>query len=96
MVVLFWIISILLIACLIGEIRFRQLRTFSKTKRKICIGKWVNSIDKDMDVLDVESKEFVPTTKLSMRGSWRLAQDSMMDVDNFTEIKECEYSKYLY
>lgn len=98
MIILFWIIGILVIACLIGEIRFRQLRVLRSTNKRFNIGKWTDSIDKDMDVLDIEfnETEFVPTTKLAMRGSWRLAQDSIMSTSDFAEIRDCEYSKCLH
>ena len=87
-----------MLTCLIGEIRFRQLRVSRNINKRVHVGKWTDSIDKKMDVLDIESieTEFVPTTKLAMRGSWRLAQDSVMDVSDFAELKECEYSKYLH
>lgn len=98
MIILFWFVGVIMTACLIGEIRFRQLRASRNTNKRFNIGKWTDSIDKDMDVLDIESieTEFVPTTKLAMRGSWRLAQDSVMNVSDFAELRECEYSKCLH
>ena len=98
MIILFWIISILVIAILIGEIRFRQLRAVKSTNRDFRIGKWTDSIDKDMDVLNIEcfETEFVSAAKLAMRGSWRLAQDLVMNVGDFMELRECEYSKNLH
>lgn len=53
--------------------------------------------DTDIDVLNIESvkTDFVPTTKIAMRGSWRLAQDMVMDSSDFIELRECEYSKSL-
>ncbi|MGN1158021.1 MAG: hypothetical protein ACI4TK_17745 [Agathobacter sp.] len=95
MIILFWIISVLIISVLIGEIRFHQLKNINK---KFNIEKWTDSIDKDIDGLSIESfgTEIVSTKKIAMRGSWRLAQDLVMNVSDFTELKECEYSKSLH
>lgn len=98
MIILFWIISVLIISVLIGEIRFQQLRELKNTNKKFNIEKWTDSMDKDINSLSIESfgTELVPTTKLAMRGSWRLAQDLVMNVSDFTELRECEYSKSLH
>lgn len=97
MIIVYWIISVLILAVLIGEIRFRQLRKIRNNKKKFDVKKWTDSVDKDMDVLSIESfgKELVPTTKLAKRGSWRLAQDLVMSEGDFVELRECEYSKSL-
>lgn len=98
MIILFWIISVVIISVLIGEVRFQQLKKLRNTNKKFNIEKWTDSMDKDIDNLSIESfgTELVPTTKLAMRGSWRLAQDSVMNVSDFTELRECEYSKSLH
>ena len=98
MIIVFWIISVLIMAVLIGEIRFQWLRALRNTNKKINFEKWTDSIDKDMDALRIEyfETEFVPTTKLEMRGSWRLAQDLVMNESDFAELRECEYSKSLH
>lgn len=98
MIILFWIICILIISVLIGEIRFRQLKIARKSvNKKFNIERWTDSIDKDVDMLEIESfgVDLVPTTKLAMRGSWRLAQDLVMSMSNFVELRECEYNKSL-
>lgn len=98
MIILIWIISVFILAVVIGEIRFRQLRTIRNSTKKLNVEKWTDSIDKNIDDLSIESSgaEFVPTTKLAMRGSWRLAQDLIMNKDDFTELRECEYRKSLH
>lgn len=98
MIILFWIISVLIISVLIGEIRFQQLRGLKNNNKKFNIEKWTDSMDKDINGLSIESvgTELVPTTKLVMRGSWRLAQDLVMNESDFTELRECEYSKNLH
>lgn len=97
MIVFFWAISILFIGILISEIRLRRLRALKKSNRNFWKKKWTDSIDTDIDVLNIESvkTDFVPTTKITMRGSWRLAQDMVMDSSDFIELRECEYSKSL-
>lgn len=98
MIILFWIACILIISVLIGEIRFRQLKIMKKSvNKKFNIEKWTDSIDKDIDMLEIESSgiDLVPTTKLAMRGSWRLAQDLVMSMSDFAELRECEYNKSL-
>lgn len=97
MIVFFWAISILFIGILISEIRLRRLRALKKSNRNFWKKKWTDSIDTDIDVLNIESvkTDFVPTTKIAMRGSWRLAQDMVMDSSDFIELRECEYSKSL-
>ena len=98
MIILFWLIGILFMAVLIGEYRFRQLKASKNTNKSFHNEKWTDSIDKDMGSLDIEGfeKEFVPITKLAMRGSWRLAQDLVMSAADFRELRECEYSKKLH
>lgn len=98
MIILLWIVSVLIIAVLIGEIRFQRLRVSRNDNKKLSIRKWTDSIDRDMDVLGIEGSEteFVPATKLAMRGSWRLAQDMVMNAGDFVELRECEYSKSLH
>lgn len=97
MIIVFWFLGVLIMAVLIGEIRFQRLRVLRKSNKKINLDKWTDSIDKDMDVLSLESyeTELVPTTKLAMRGSWRIAQDMIMNVSDFAELREREYSKSL-
>lgn len=98
MIILVWMVSILVIACVIGEVRFRQLRVLRSMKKSFNIQDWRNDIDENIDSLAIESTEteFIPTTKLEVRGSWRLAQDSMMDIIDFEEIKKNEYNKFLH
>lgn len=97
MIILVWFLSVLIIGVLIGEIRFCQLKNSQNADKEFSIGNWTDSIDRDMDDIDVECSqiEFVPTTKLAMRGSWRLGQDMSLDESEFEELRESEYSKSL-
>lgn len=99
MIVLIWILCVLIIVILFGEIRFRQLKTRKKSNGVIKTGtrEWSDSIDSDIDILDVEmpASSIIPSTILAKRGSWRLAQDLVLNVDDFTELSACEYSKVL-
>lgn len=97
MIVLIWFICVLLIIILLGEIRFHQLKTRKKNSGAFFNKEWADSIDCDIDILDVElsTPSIVPTATLAMRGSWRLAQDMFINEADFEELRACEYNKVL-
>lgn len=97
MIILFWAISVFIITIILGEIRFRHLTATKKNKVKINIAEWQQDIDKDILTLDleIEKNNFVPMTKLLMRGSWRLAQNSVVTSNNISYLKEIEYKQKL-
>lgn len=97
MIILFWIISVFIITIIFGEIRFRHLTVAKKNKAKINITEWQQDIDKDILTLDleIEKNNFVPMTKILMRGSWRLAQNSIITSNNISYLKEMEYKQKL-
>lgn len=98
MIIFIWFICLIIIITLFGEIRFRQLRTRKKNREVFIAKEWSDNIDRDIDILDVETStsSIVPTTTLAMRGSWRLAQDLVMDKSDFAELSEYEYNKVLH
>ena len=74
------------------------MRTRKKNREVFIAKEWSDNIDRDIDILDVETStsSIVPTTTLAMRGSWRLAQDLVMDKSDFAELSEYEYNKVLH
>ena len=97
MIILFWIVCIFVISIIVGEVRFRHLGIIKKDSKILISKDWKDSINADMDRLHMEKSvsDFVPTTTIVMRGSWRLAQKSVMDATDFTELKAIEYGKSL-
>lgn len=97
MIVLIWFIAVLIIIVLFGELRFHQLKTVRKNSKLFITEEWSDSIDRDIDILDVEmpASSTIATTTLAMRGSWRLAQDLVINKTDFMELSACEYNKVL-
>lgn len=98
MIILVWIISVISMIMVFGELRYRYIKN-DKGNNKIFQSstEWTDSIDKDIDSLSIEMPEsiMIPTASIAKRGSWRLAQDMVMGVQEFVEMKEAEYCKYL-
>lgn len=98
MIILDWIVSVISIILVFGELRYRYIKN-GKGNNKIFQSsiEWTDSIDKDIDSLNIEmpASIMIPTTSIAKRGSWRLAQDMVMGVQDFVEMKEAEYDKYL-
>ena len=97
MVIIIYFASILLLAVLIGEIRFRQLKLIKKSTDNFLNKEWSENVDKDMNTLNIETPmpDMVSMETLAMRGSWRLAQKLNMDMSDFEELAEIEYRKSL-
>lgn len=98
MIILIWVVGIVGVIILGGELRFRHLKTNNKISNKHLLSKeWIDSIDRNIGTLDIETSvsNIVPVTSLAMRGSWRLAQELVMDTKDFTELLDSEFSKNL-
>ena len=98
MIIGVWLIAIICSIIIIGEIKYHYF-----DKKEIERGdksfsrKWTESVDIDMDELSMEHiyDDFVSSQALAMRGSWRLAQNQVMGVKTFSQLKQEEYSKKL-
>lgn len=59
----------------------------------------VNSFEEIVDIpienLKIEKTSAVSSVALSLRGSWRLAQNAILEMDYFILAKSIEYSKKL-
>ena len=93
-----WILTVISIIIVFGEIKYRFFE-----KREIITGNkevfkdWKENMDKDLDELSMEhaSGKFVSSRSLAMRGSWRVAQNQVMEIPMFDAIKAEEYRKML-
>lgn len=98
MIIGIWIIVIICIVIIFGEIRYHFVDTKETLRENKAVSKdWKDNIDTDMDKLSMEhtDNEFVSSRVLAMRGSWRLAQNQVMDTKNFSVSSSKEYSKML-
>lgn len=98
MIIGIWILTITFIVIVLGEAKYRFF-----DKKEVTIGNkevskdWKENMDTDLDELSMEhaNGEFVPSRSLAMRGSWRLAQNQVMEIRTFDTIRAEEYSKML-
>lgn len=98
MEIFIWILSVISISLVLGELYYRYLkRKKDENNKKLnnVSSSVENSIDVPMDKLAVESTEIVSRIKLQMRGSWRLAKDKVLLMRSFEQSKDNEYRKML-
>lgn len=98
MIIVIWIIAIMGLALIIGEIKYRfEYRKGGSVNQNIFMRSWNDSIDRDIDALLMEQldDDFVSSKVLSMRGSWRLAHNQVMDAKLFESMLIDEYSRKL-
>lgn len=98
MEIFIWILSVISISLVLGELYYRYLKRKKDENNK----KFDNvsssvesSMDIPMDKLAVESTEIVSRIKLQMRGSWRLAKDQVLPMHSFEQSRDNEYRKML-
>lgn len=98
MIIGVWLVVIICFIVIIGEIKYRyfdkkEIERSDRSFRR----KWTESVDIDMDELSAEhiDNDFVPSQVLAMRGSWRLAQNQVMGVKTFSQLRQDEYSRKL-
>ena len=98
MIIGVWLVVIICFIVIIGEIKYRYFdkKEIKRSDRSFS-RKWTESVDIDMDELSAEhiDNDFVPLQVLAMRGSWRLAQNQMMEVKTFSRLRQNEYSRKL-
>ena len=98
MIIGVWLAVIICSVIVIGEIKYccfdkkeieRGNKSFSRD--------WTEDVDADMDELSMEhiDNDFVSSRTLAMRGSWRLAQNQVMGVKTFNQLRQEEFSKKL-
>ena len=93
-----WILSVISISLVLGELYYRYLKRKNDENNKKFNSVSLSvesSIDVPMDRLAVESTEIVSRIKLQMRGSWRLAKDKVLPMRSFEQSRDNEYRKML-
>lgn len=98
MIILIWLLIILVLTIIIGEARYRKLsKNLGTGLQTINSMNWKESVDVDLCKMNMEyiKDDFVNSTALAMRGSWRLAQENVMGEKTFVELRNDEYSKRL-
>lgn len=98
MVVLIWMLTVLALIIILGEVRYRIIEYNKKMllAEKASLS-FKDSMDMDMDNLAMENinGDFVQLQSLEMRGSWRLAQSRYMAFDSFINMRDEEYGRKL-
>lgn len=97
MIVVIWLVSIIFLSIIIGEIKYQYSKINYVNDFNFSIQDWEQNIDTEIKNLSIEylNDNFVSSKKISMRGSWRLAQDKVMGMEYFSRLKQEEYSKKL-
>ena len=96
MIIGFWVIALICLIVIMGEVKYRHFDKKGLGRGDRIFGqKWTESVDVDMDELSMEyiDHDFVHAQTLAMRGSWRLAQNQVMGLKTFSQLKQEEYSK---
>lgn len=98
MIIGIWIIVCTCVVVILGEIKYRYVDQREKVRESKAVSKdWKDNMDADLDRLFIEhpNNEFVSSQALAMRGSWRLAQNQVMEREIFSVLCEEEYAKKL-
>lgn len=98
MVIGIWVIICIGVVAILGEVEYRYLSQKEKPSETKATSKdWKDNMDADLDGLFIEcpNNEFVSSRALAMRGSWRLAQNQVMESEIFSVLREREYAKKL-
>ncbi len=98
MIIIFWLTILFAVIVVAGELTYRYFNLHKEYKMHCSIPqRYEDAIDMDMDSLIIESvpDELIPTQRLAMRGSWRLAQNQIMNNTTFSMLKKDEYNKFL-
>lgn len=98
MIIGIWIIICISVVVILGEVKYRCLDQREKVREsKAASQNWIDNMDADLEELFIEhpNSEFVSSQTLAMRGSWRLAQNKVMEREIFSVLGEEEYAKKL-
>lgn len=97
MVIGIWIIICICVVVILGEVKYRYDQREKVRESKVASKDWHDNVDADLHGLLIEhpNNEFVSSQVLAMRGSWRLAQNQVMEKEIFSILREDEYSKKL-
>lgn len=97
MVIIVWISTIVVLAVIMGEIKYHYLQAERREKNKRISDIYADEDAADFSKLSIEqvNNEFVSIQSLSKRGSWRLHQDKTLDADMYEKLRAIEYSKAL-
>lgn len=101
MEIIIWGICIIVFGILLGEYQYKNLHKNRVSRRENIertAGKeWKDSVDYDIELLELEtvSYDMIPHHMIERRGSWRIAQNQMIDLRKFQEERNIEYSKML-
>lgn len=98
MIIGIWITICICIVVILGEVKYRCIDQREKVRETKAVSKdWKDNMDVDFDRLSIErpNHEVVSLQVLSRRGSWRLAQNQVMEGEAFRVLREEEYAKKL-
>lgn len=98
MIIGIWVTICICVVLILGEVKYRCSDQREKVKESKMTSKdWKDNMDADLDRLFIErpNNEFVSSQALAMRGSWRLAQNQVMERETFSVLREEEYTKKL-
>lgn len=98
MILLLWLLIIFAVIVIIGETRYQtHMKRDIKKKESFFNVYNIDTSEVDMDNLNLEYNggDFASRWRLSMRGSWRLAQNKGIDLKTFHSLEIEEYRKKL-
>lgn len=98
LLVLVWFSFIFVISYILAIINIKSQKKKKAEKHKVLKEKYKNkenSVEQNMYNLKIESPSIIPTRVLQTRGSWRLAQNSVMSYKTFRKQVELEYREKL-
>lgn len=100
MIIIFWLTILFAVIVVAGELTYRYFNLHKEYKMHCSIPqRYEDAIDMGMDSLTITIEsvpdELIPTQRLAMRGSWRLAQNQIMNNTTFSMLKKDEYNKFL-
>ncbi len=98
MVIGIWIIMCICVVVILGEVKYHCLDQRKKAREsEMAFKDWKDNMDTDLGGLFIENpnSEFVSSKVLAIRGSWRLAQNQVMERENFNILRDEEYTKKL-
>lgn len=97
MKIVMYFVVMTILAALIAASRFMLSREYEKKKEEILSGTISDSIDQDIVKMRIEGNgaAFESRFTLMKRGSWRLAQDKVLTMEQFEIMKAKEFAQML-
>ena len=97
MMIIVFILSLFVLAFMIGTFRVRELEAAKMRKTQSLLPKGDFSMEGSFKDLKIEGNQadIVDRYDLMRRGSWRLAQSRFLTEEQFEELKAVEYAKKL-